>query len=190
MKHLIIYAHPSTQSLNGHLKHSVNEYLTQNGHEVEVRDLYQLNFNPLLSLEDIAGQRKGQVTDDIKKEQDYINWADCIIMIHPIWWTGLPAILKGYIERVFSYGFAYRYEQGLQQGLLKGKQAIIINTQGKSLAEYQDLGIDSALRLTSDQGIFHYCGLEVKQHFFFSQADRANTEAIEQWKKQIFAALS
>ncbi|WP_417888227.1 NAD(P)H-dependent oxidoreductase [Zunongwangia sp.] len=185
MKHLIIYAHPNAQSLNGHLKQVVVEHLNKNGHQVKVRDLYKQNFNPVLSLEDMEGQRKGQVYEDVKIEQDYIDWADVITFIYPIWWTGLPAIMKGYIDRVFSYGFAYRYDQGVQKGLLVGKQTVIINTHGKSHTEYCDLGIDKALRLTSDKGIYIYCGLDVKQHFFFDKADKANSETIEQWTTQI-----
>ena len=185
MKHLVIYAHTNVQSLNGYLQKVVVEHLTESGHEVKVRDLYQMNFNPVLSLEDMAGQRMGRVDEDVKTEQDYISWADCITFIHPIWWTGLPAILKGYIDRVFSYGFAYRYDQGIQKGLLAGKDAVIINTHGKSHKEYQKSGMDKALSLTSDNGIYSYCGLEVKEHFFFDKADRANSETIEQWTKQI-----
>ncbi|WP_282056713.1 NAD(P)H-dependent oxidoreductase [Maribacter luteus] len=185
MKHLVIYAHPNAQSLNGHLKQVVVEHLNKNGHQVKVRDLYKQKFNPVLSIEDMEGQRKGQVYEDVKIEQDYIDWADVITFIYPIWWTGLPAIMKGYIDRVFSYGFAYRYDQGVQKGLLVGKQTVIINTHGKSYTEYSDLGIDKALRLTSDKGIYIYCGLDVKQHFFFEKADNANSEAIEQWTTQI-----
>lgn len=185
MKHLIIYAHPNEQSLNGYLKKIVFDTLNQQRHEIKVRNLYQLNFNPVLSFEDIEGQRKGKVYEDVRVEQNYITWADSITFIYPIWWTGLPAIMKGYIDRVFSYGFAYRYDQGIQKGLLMGKQAIIINTHGKSQQEYGNLGMDKALKLTSDKGIYNYCGLEIKQHLFFGQADRANAEIIEQWVKDI-----
>lgn len=189
MKHLIIYAHPNTQSLNGHFKKAVIEHLSTSGHEVKVRDLYQLNFNPVLSLDDIAGQHKAQVAEDVKTEQDFISWAECITFIHPIWWTGLPAILKGYIDRVFSYGFAYQYDQGIQKGLLTGKKAVIINTHGKSHAEYSEIGMDKALSLTSDKGIYLYCNLEVKKHFFFEKADRANADTIDNWTRQIKETL-
>lgn len=184
MKHLIICAHPNPNSLNSHLKQTLVENLWDYGHEVEVRDLYHISFNPILSLNDMNGQRKGQVADDVKQEQQFILWADCITFIHPIWWTGLPAIMKGYIDRVFSYGFAYRYDQGVQKGLLK-KQAIIINTHGKSHEEYSSIGMDTALSLTSDKGIYSYCGLEIKQHFYFDKADKTTAETIEEWKIQI-----
>lgn len=185
MKHLIIYAHANPDSLNSHLKNVLVGHLEANTHEVMVRDLYLLKFNPVLSLDDMVGQRKGLVADDVKHEQEFIQWADCITFIHPIWWTGLPAIIKGYIDRVFSYGFAYKYEHGVQQGLLKGKQIIIINTQGKSDAEYEASGMDKALQLTSDKGIYTYTGMEILKHFFLEKADKATLETIEQWNKQI-----
>jgi NAD(P)H dehydrogenase (quinone) len=185
MKHLIIYAHPNPNSLNSHFKNTLADHLEQGNHEVIVRDLYQLNFNPVLSLEDMAGQRSGLVINDVKQEQDFITWADCITFIHPIWWTGLPAIMKGYIDRVFSYGFAYRYDQGIQKGLLTGKQTVIINTHGKSKEEYEAIGMDTALILTSDKGIYTYSGLEIIKHFFFDKADKPVLEHLENWTNQI-----
>jgi len=185
MKHLIIYAHPNADSLNSQLKDTLIDHLQNNHHEVVLRDLYALKFDPALSLQDMEGQRKGVVAEDVKQEQGFITWADCITFIHPIWWTGLPALMKGYIDRVFSYGFAYRYDAGVQKGMLSGKQTVIINTQGKSKAEYESIGMDKALLLTSDKGIYIYCGLEIKQHFFFDAADRAAPERIEEWKTKI-----
>lgn len=185
MKHLIILAHPNSGSLNGQFKTIIENILLVNEHEVKVRDLNQMVFDPVLSLEDMQGQRKGLVKDDVQQEQEHIIWAECITFIYPIWWTGMPAIMKGYIDRVFSYGFAYRYDQGIQKGLLVGKKAIIVNTQGKSQVEYEAMGMDKALSLTSDKGIFEYCGFEITKHFFFDRADRANSEQISQWESAL-----
>ncbi|RYG53749.1 MAG: flavodoxin family protein [Chitinophagaceae bacterium] len=188
MKHLIIYTHPNPASLNSYLKNSLVEHLERTGHEIVVRDLYEMDFNPVLSLEDLAGQRFGMVAADVRREQDFIEWADCITVIHPIWWTGLPALMKGYIERVFSYGFAYRYDKGVQKGLLAGKQIIIINTHGKSKAEYEMMGMNKALLLTSDNGIYLYSGLDVKKHFLFEKADKVLSENIKGWETEIISA--
>ncbi|KQS36803.1 NAD(P)H-dependent oxidoreductase [Pedobacter sp. Leaf194] len=190
MKYLIIFAHPDPQSLNGHLERTLFGYLGNKGQEIVVRDLYQLNFNPVLSVEDIQGQREGKVAEDVKLEQEFISWADHITFIYPIWWTGMPAILKGFIDRVFSYGFAYRYDQGKQKGLLTGKQTTIINTHGKSQSEYEEIGMDKALSLTSDRGIFSYCGLEINRHFFFDRADRPAPQSVENWKSQILSTYT
>jgi len=185
MKNLIVYAHPNSGSLNHFFKQTVLEILQEFGEEIAVRDLNEINFNPVLSLDDMNGQRMGTVADDVKTEQDFITWADRIIFIYPIWWTGMPAIMKGYIDRVFSYGFAYRYDQGVQKGLLTGKKTIIINSHGKSNAEYEAMGMDKALILTSDTGIFTYSGLEIQQHFYFDKADRASADNISDWESQI-----
>lgn len=179
MKHLIIYAHPDSGSLNHLFKSTVVNILQKAEHEVVVRDLYELNFNPILSLADMQGQRIGQVDASVKEEQKYIEWADALTFIYPIWWTGMPAIMKGYIDRVMSYGFAYRYDKGIQKGLLRGKQAFIINTHGKSSEEYSASGMNKALRLTSDTGIYLYCGLDIKRHLFFDKADRTTKEIID-----------
>lgn len=185
MKNLIVYAHPNSGSLNHFFKQTVLEILQEFGEEIAVRDLNEINFNPVLSLDDMNGQRMGTVADDVKTEQDFITWADRIIFIYPIWWTGMPAIMKGYIDRVFSYGFAYRYDQGVQKGLLTGKKTIIINSHGKSNAEYEAMGMDKALILTSDTGIFTYSGLEIQQHFYFDKAERASADNISDWESQI-----
>ena len=185
MKNLIVYAHPNSGSLNHFFKQTVLESLQESGEEIAIRDLNEINFNPVFSLEDMNGQRMGTVADDVKTEQDFITWADRIIFIYPIWWTGMPAIMKGYIDRVFSYGFAYRYDQGVQKGLLTGKKTIIINSHGKSNAEYEAMGMDKALILTSDTGIFTYSGLEIQQHFYFDKADRASADNISDWESQI-----
>ena len=190
MKNLIVYAHPNSGSLNHFFKQTVLESLQESGEEIAIRDLNEINFNPVLSLEDMNGQRMGTVADDVKTEQDFITWADRIIFIYPIWWTGMPAIMKGYIDRVFSYGFAYRYDQGVQKGLLTGKKTIIINSHGKSNAEYEAMGMDKALILTSDTGIFTYSGLEIQQHFYFDKADRASADNISDWESQIQTILS
>ncbi|RQO38262.1 NAD(P)H dehydrogenase [Chryseobacterium sp. KBW03] len=185
MRHLIIYAHPNENSLNHSLLNTVVETLQSRNQEVIVRDLYKIGFNPVFSLEDMQGQFQGKLSDDVKLEQEHISWAEQITFIYPIWWTGLPAMMKGYIDRVFSYGFAYRYDHGIQKGLLKGKKTVIINTHGKSHEEYEKTGMDKALTLTSDNGIFIYSGLEIIRHLFFDKADKASSENLEIWKDQI-----
>jgi NAD(P)H dehydrogenase (quinone) len=190
MKYLIIYAHPNESSLNNQLLKNVIESLQKEQQEIEIRDLYKIQFNPVLSLADMEGQRIGKVDAIVQQEQDYISWADHLVFIYPIWWTGMPAIMKGYIDRVFSYGFAYRYDQGVQRGLFTGKMATIINTQGKSKAEYESIGMDKALSLTSDKGVFTYCGLEINQHFFFDRAHKISSSVVEEWGIQIKKTLS
>ncbi|WP_128545495.1 NAD(P)H-dependent oxidoreductase [Larkinella soli] len=185
MKNLIIYAHPDAGSFNHSIKETLVRKLEQNGDEVVVRDLYALGFDPVLTTADLLASRTGRMPEEIAVEQAYLAWAEVVTFVYPIWWTGLPAVMKGYIDRVFSYGFAYRYVEGVQEGLLKGKKAVIINTQGKSHAEYRAGGMDQALRLTSDRGIFEYCGFEIRHHLFLESVLRAGPEQKAQWLEDI-----
>ncbi|MFX3633922.1 MAG: NAD(P)H-dependent oxidoreductase [Candidatus Pristimantibacillus sp.] len=181
MNHLIVYAHPRKESFNHAILETAVEGLQLKGHEVVVRDLYEIGFQPVLSSSEMIGG----VGEDVSIEQQYLKWADVITFIYPIWWTGLPAIMKGYIERVFSYGFAYKYVEGVQMGLLKGKKAVIINTQGKSHAQYAASGMDQALRLTSDKGIFEYCGFDILYHIFLESVPESDETTRQTWLNQI-----
>ena len=162
------YAHPNPKSFNHAILETTVKTLESKGHEVSVRDLYELNFEPVLKGSDFEGFQSGNTPADIKTEQDFISKADVITMIYPIWWTGLPAILKGYIDRVLSYGFAYAYgEDGSIDKFLTGKKGMIINTQGTPNDIYDSIGMTDALKKTSDTGIFDFVGIETVDHFFF-----------------------
>jgi NAD(P)H dehydrogenase (quinone) len=107
MKYLVIYSHPNPQSFCHAILETVKKTLAAKKHDVVVRDLYALGFDPVLKAADFAAIQSGKTCVDIKPEQDYIVWSDIMTIIHPIWWAGQPAMIKGYIDRVFSYGFAY-----------------------------------------------------------------------------------
>jgi len=119
MKYLIVYAHPDSKSFNHAILETISEELKKKKKEFKVRDLYKIGFNPVLSTKDLSEIQKGAVPQDIKREQNYISKADTIIFVFPIWWSSMPAILKGYIDRVFSLKFAYDITEDGVMGLLK-----------------------------------------------------------------------
>ncbi len=166
MNILIVYSHPYSKSFNHAIKKSVETVLKDFGHQVRVRDLYKGSFDPVLSVTDLAAIRSGKVPSDIKNEQKHVAWADAFVVIHPVWWTGLPAMMKGYIDRVLSFGFAYTYENGAPKGLLTGKKVFIINTTGSPYDYYSQIGMHAVLKRTSDEGIYAFCGMEVIEHIF------------------------
>jgi NAD(P)H dehydrogenase (quinone) len=185
MKHLIVYAHPNPESFNHAILATVSNTLKNNGHEVVVRDLYALDFHPVLKPEDTAAMKAGQTPADIKMEQEYIAQADAITFIYPIWWTGLPAILKGYVDRVFSYGFAYVYgAEGIDK-LLKGKKGLIINTHGTPKEIYDQFGMTAGLKITSTTGIFDFTGIESVGHLLFGSVPHAGEAALKDILKQV-----
>ncbi|WP_428912200.1 NAD(P)H-dependent oxidoreductase [Niallia sp. Krafla_26] len=167
MNHLIVYAHPHPESLNQAILERTVSALKNNGHKVTVRDLYELHFQPVLQREDTAAMKRGQIPEDILTEQEFINEADVITFIYPIWWTGLPAILKGYVDRVFAYGYAYASNEDGIIKLLRGKKGLIINTHGTPKEEYDEMGMTAGLKITSDMGIFDFTGIQPVDHLLF-----------------------
>jgi len=167
MKHLVVYSHPNPGSFCHAILETVINTLAAGKQGVVVRDLYALGFNPVLRADDFVGIQSGNIPADIKTEQDHIAASDNLIVIHPIWWTGLPAMIKGYFDRVFSYGFAYSVDAGGIVKLLTGKKAVVFNTQGTPQQVYEQTGMFEALKKTSDMGIYAFCGLEVVSHSFF-----------------------
>lgn len=170
MKHLVILGHPSSDSLNKVIHEEIGQLYKKYGHDIVVRDLYAMNFNPVLTGKDIAAAREGKVTSDVKIEQDYIKKADVITFVYPLWWTSMPAIVKGYIDRVFSYGFAYSFTSSFTiptvKKLLKGKKVILVNTHGMSAEAYQQEGVYDAMNLLTEKHIFEFFGMEVILHYY------------------------
>ena len=186
MKHLVVYAHPHPESFNYSIMETTVQTLENKGHEVVVRDLYTLDFQPVLKPEDTDAMKSGHIPDDIKTEQEFITQSDVITFIYPIWWAGLPAIIKGYVDRVFSYGFAYAYgEEGIIQ-LLKGKKGLIINTHGAPKEMYDKIGMTAGLKVTSDVGIFEFTGIEPIDHLLFGDVSEHLEESVlKEMLKQI-----
>ncbi|MFJ8245933.1 NAD(P)H-dependent oxidoreductase [Peribacillus asahii] len=185
MKHLIVYAHPYPESLNHSILETTVNALKKNGHEVVVRDLYALDFQPVLKPEDTAAMKAGKTPDDIKTEQEFITEADTITFIYPIWWTGLPAILKGYVDRVFAFGFAYSAGPEGVIKLLEGKKGLIINTHGTPNEVYDEVGMTAGLKVTSDIGIFDFTGIEPVDHLLFGSIGYLDEEAYKGMLKQV-----
>ena len=169
MKHLIIYAHHRENSLNNAILNRIGDVYKNHGHQITVRNLYETGFNPVLTAEDLASNQKGMLPEDIKKEQAFLKEADIISFVYPVWWTGFPAIMKGYFDRVLLYGFAYSFgEKGLEK-LLTGKKALLFSTHGLPAGVYEP-DMYKALNLTSNTGVMEFCGIEVLNHEYFASA--------------------
>lgn len=164
MKYLILYAHPNAGSFNHAILETVREELAKAGKEVSVRDLYAQNFNPVLSANDLAGLMQGQLQPEVKAEQEFISSADLLVVIYPLWWAGMPAILKGYIDRVFTEGFAYRIVGPDLEGLLQGRKVLLITTTGAPQEMYEASGMFRSMAQTTGEGIFQFTGMELIEH--------------------------
>lgn len=176
MRYVILYAHPNPKSFNHAILERVEANLKRDRKEYVVRDLYTLGFKPVLEGADFVAMGQKHVRPDVAEEQRHISGADKIIVIHPIWWFGMPAIYKGYIDRVFTAGFAYTYTAKGPEGLLTGKRVIILNTTGGPRENYEKNGYRDAIVKTADIGTYGFCGLEVEEHKFFYGVPMASQE--------------
>lgn len=152
MNVLIVYAHPEPASFNAAMCARARDALVQAGHDVVVSDLYAEGFNPVAGRHDFLtvadpdvfhyqteqahASRHGTYAPDIAREQARVAAADLIIMQFPLWWGGAPAIVKGWGERVFSYGFGYADGLRFDTGVFKGRRAMVSMTSGGTTARF------------------------------------------------------
>jgi NAD(P)H dehydrogenase (quinone) len=175
MRHLIIATHPSTKSFNHSIVEAYTTALTERGHQVACRDLYTMGFNPILSARDMAGMARGKLPGDIRVELNAIRAADAITLISPLWWRGFPAMLKGYVDRVFSAKFADVNE--VYGPRLSGKKGAIIVTAERSVGELRSSGTLRALKTIYDEGLMGYCDIELVGSLYLGGIDSGMNRA-------------
>ena len=181
MNVLIVYAHPEPKSFNGAMRDLAVEVMTEAGHSVEVSDLYATGFNAVTGPADFTGERSdpnrlsiareqthametGTIAEDVAAEQAKLARADLVIFQFPVWWFGMPAIMKGWADRVFARGFAYLPGKKYDTGMFKGKLALVSTTTGTSADTYAPDGIDGdilSVLWPIHNGLLRYTGFDV-----------------------------
>ena len=164
MNTLIIFSHPDSHSFNGGILETVIDELSNLGHNYKARNLYMEEFDPVLSKDELEKSYSGILPLVIREHQKDVLWAETIILIYPIWWMSPPAILKGWIDRVFTVGFAYEYDSNGIKGLLNNKKIIMITTSGQSEKSMKDNNIIKAIDSIYFKGTMEYCGFENNIH--------------------------
>jgi NAD(P)H dehydrogenase (quinone) len=202
---LIVYAHPEPQSLNGMLKDFMCERLAQLGHEVRVSDLYAMGWKAPVDDADFPARDRsvrldiirdsglayaqGTQPDEVTAEQEKLRWADLLILQFPLWWFSMPAILKGWVDRVYAYGFAYgvgehssrRWGERYGEGVFKGKRAMLVVTAGGWQPHYSERGINGAMDdvlFPINHGVLYYPGFEVLPPFVVYRAGSIDAERL------------
>lgn len=200
MNVLWLLAHPEPRSLNGFLAAEGRRSLRAEGHEVEVSDLYAMGWNPVVDAADYAhdpaerfqvasaakrAHEARALSDDIRAEQGKIDRADALVVQFPLWWFGMPAILKGWFDRVWHHGYAYGLRGpggewiGYGDGFLAGKRALAVVTTGGPAWSYGERGIHGAvdeLLFPLQHGTLFYAGAEVLPPVLVPGADRFTAE--------------
>jgi NAD(P)H dehydrogenase (quinone) len=206
MKVLLVFAHPEPRSLNGALRDVAIKQLEAQGHEVRVSDLYADGWKSEVDRADfpslapdvrfkVAAASKeafeaNALTEDVKAEIEKLLWADTLILQFPLWWFSMPAILKGWVERVYARGFAYgvgeqsdkRWGDRYGEGTLAGKHAMLLVTTGGWEEHYGARGVNGPiddLLFPINHGILYYPGYDVRPPFVVHRVDRLDEAGFE-----------
>jgi len=189
LKACIVFAHPGEQSFNHEILHRVVSACERAGVSPVVRDLYHMNFKPVFSAHDMAQVEQGRVSSDIEQEQELLTDADLLVMIYPVWWWSQPAILKGWIDRVFTLGYAFRYGEDGPVGLLTGKRAAVFTTSRESAQEMARADLDDVVRKQIVDGTLELVGFDQVVHKHFAAvpyvSDQERTAMLEEVERTI-----
>jgi len=180
MNVFIVYAHPEPQSFNGALHRQAVETLEADGHAVRTSDLYAMCYNPVsdrhnftdakdqnylkLQIEEMYASETDSFADDVEAEIAKMEWCDLMIWQCPLWWFGVPAILKGWADRTLAMGRTYGGGRFYDNGVFKGKRALLSMTTGGGPEAYAADGFNGdimAILRPIHRGIFRFVGFDV-----------------------------
>ncbi len=163
MHALIVLAHPKPDSFSHSVAAKVAEGVTASGGTFEIADLTAEGFDPRFSAADIAAHlREGPSPDDVVVEQARIDRADALVLVYPVYWWSMPGLLKGWIDRVFTNGWAYDDMLGDRPiKRLRHLRVHLIAIGGATMRTYARHGYFGAMKTQIDHGIFGYCGAPV-----------------------------
>jgi NAD(P)H dehydrogenase (quinone) len=164
MKHAIIFAHPNEESFTASVARTYAQEARGAGHDVVVRDLYRMRFDPLLKADELPAARH-KPAPDVTEERDILRKADIFVLVYPLWLNTPPAMLKGYLERVFGFGFAYGGEGNSGSPLLKGKKLLVFSSSGAPTEWVKQTGAMGAIHTLFDDYFASLCGMSVLGHF-------------------------
>ncbi|MGA0606980.1 NAD(P)H-dependent oxidoreductase [Phenylobacterium sp. VNQ135] len=167
MKTAIVRAHPARNSLNAAIAEACARALQAEGHEVLVRDLYAMGFDPCLRAEEIPGPKAPTFGADVMAERERLSDVDLFVFIYPMWFNGPPAILKGYVDRVFGMGFGFEPGFGGTEPQLNGRRLLSFTTSGAPERWLRDTHVLHDLERLFDHHLAGTCGLTVVDHVHF-----------------------
>jgi NAD(P)H dehydrogenase (quinone) len=204
MNILIVYAHQEPKSFNAAMKETAVAVLAAAGHQVIVSDLYEMQFKATADRADFArlgnpdyfkyqieqniAYDHGMLAEDIHIEQEKLQWADFVIFQFPLWWFSVPAILKGWIDRVFCTGFAYGgAHKFYDQGGLVGRKAMLSLTTGGPGSMYSPTGLNGDIEkilYPIQHGMLYFVGMQVLPPFIAWSPARVSPEQREHYLLQ------
>jgi NAD(P)H dehydrogenase (quinone) len=182
-KILIINGHPNKEAFNYGIATAYKKGAENSGAEVKEIIIADLKFNPNLQF---GYQKRTELEPDLTEAWGKIKWAEHLVWVHPVWWGGLPAILKGFIDRLFLPGFAFQYKENSVwwDKLLKGKTAHVITTIDQPSWYYWLVyGRPSVNQLK--KATLEFCGVKPVKVTYFGVVKTATNELREKWLDKV-----
>ncbi|WP_338814312.1 NAD(P)H-dependent oxidoreductase [Bernardetia sp. Wsw4-3y2] len=182
-KILIINGHPNKDSFNFGIAQAYKEGAENSQAEIKEIVVSELNFNPNLKY---GYQKRTELEPDLVESWEKIKWADHLVWIHPVWWGGLPAILKGFIDRLFLPTFAFQYRENsvFWDKLLKGKTAHIITTLDQPSWYYKFInGQPSTKQLKKNT--LEFCGIKPVKVTYIGVVRNSTQAQREKWLTKV-----
>ncbi len=160
---LAVLAHARRDSFSGAIADRFAEGCASAGHTVEIADLHGEGFNPVWQVEDDAQFEDGPTPPDVLAEQARIERCDAIALIFPLWWWGMPAMLKGWIDRVWAWGWAYDQTADPERSLLRSRTCVLLVPAGAAPDTMAEHGYDTAVDAIWRVGTLGYFGLHARR---------------------------
>ncbi|WP_067177221.1 NAD(P)H oxidoreductase [Microtetraspora niveoalba] len=163
---LIVLAHPRPDSLTAQLAHHVRDRLGQAGFSVDVLDLHAEGFDPRMQPVDEPdwADRDKVYSPEVQAHFRRLDSAGMIVVVFPVWWFGLPAVLKGWVDRVWNYGLAY----GRAESRLHGKRMLWLGLVSYTQEQFAERGWDEPVARLLREGISEFCGItHASAHFIY-----------------------
>ncbi|MDJ0003107.1 MULTISPECIES: NAD(P)H-dependent oxidoreductase [Nocardiaceae] len=179
MNTLVVVSHPDPHSLTHQVAHSVVEAIRSTGTTVETADLAAESFDPRFSAADLSLYRgNGSTPSDVAEEQARIDRAEHLVLVFPMYWWSMPALLKGWIDRVFVEGWAYEYGDRVFVKKLDRLTIHLVVVAGDDADSFERHGVHQAIRTQIERGIIEYCGATVGSTNFVYGSDTRSREEL------------
>ena len=147
----VVFAHPSNKSFTRAVLEAFTRGLLEAGHTFDIGDLYEMNFKTDMDLlqynRETGLDPNAPVPGDVEAEQVKIDKADALVFVYPVWWSDCPAKLKGWFDRVLTYGYAYTYEDGEHvTSKIDIEKALVLCPAGHTIEHLEETGIAESMR--------------------------------------------
>jgi Putative NADPH-quinone reductase (modulator of drug activity B) len=180
---LIINGHPDKESYNHALQNAYRSGAESAGFSVEEVTLAEISFSPILQY---GYRKRTELEPDLLKAWEKMQKADHWVWIYPTWWGGMPAILKGFIERIFLPGFAFEYQEKspFPKQLLKGKTSEIITTMDTPVWYYKLIYRNAGVSMLK-KGVLEFCGVKNRRVTYLAVLKSSTTEKRNEWLSSV-----